>query len=110
MISERRAILEEAELRRLLYVALTRAGDHIILTTTDAGTNGLCGLTLLRPGLDLAGIDFVPVPFRPHAARPPELPRPRPKTPPRLLVEPVSRREKDIGADHDRKEALLRDQ
>jgi ATP-dependent helicase/nuclease subunit A len=89
LISDRKATLEEAELRRLLYVALTRAGDHLILTTTDRGTNRLCGLTLLRPGLELAGIDFVPVPFHPQDARPPELPSPRPKAPPRLLVEPV---------------------
>jgi ATP-dependent helicase/nuclease subunit A len=47
--SNRKAIAEEAELRRLLYVALTRAGDHLILTTTDAGTNQLCGLTTLKP-------------------------------------------------------------
>ena len=61
----------------------------LILTTTDVETNRLCGLTLLRPGLELAGIDFVSVPFRPHDAQPPELPSPQPKAPPRLLVEPV---------------------
>lgn len=89
LISDRKAILEEAELRRLFYVALTRAGDHLILTTTDVGTNRLCGLTLLRPGLDLAGINFVSVPFRPQDAHPPELPSPQPKAHPRLLVEPI---------------------
>jgi hypothetical protein len=51
--------------------SLTRAGDHLILTTTDAGTDRLCGLTLLRPGLELAGINLVPVPFRSQDARPP---------------------------------------
>jgi hypothetical protein len=41
----------------------------LILTTTDVETNRLCGLTLLRPGLELAGIDFVSVPFRPPEER-----------------------------------------
>lgn len=89
LISDRKAIAEEAELRRLLYVALTRAGDHLILTTTDADANHLCGVALLRPGLGLASIDFVPVPFRPQDAQPPELPTPLPKAPTRLLLEPV---------------------
>jgi ATP-dependent helicase/nuclease subunit A len=89
LISDRKAILEEAELRRLLYVALTRAGDHLILTTTDMETNRLCGLTLLGPGLELAGINFVPVSFRPQDARPSELPSPLPTAPPRLLVKPT---------------------
>ncbi len=90
LISDRKAMLEEAELRRLLYVALTRTADHLVLTTTDEGTNRLCGLTLLRPGLALAGIDFITVPFRPQDARPPELPSPTLEPPPRLLVEPVA--------------------
>lgn len=89
LISDRKVILEEAELRRLLYVALTRASDHLMLTTTDVGTNRFCGVTLLRPGSELAGIDFVPIPFRYHDAQPPELLSPQPKAPPRLLVEPV---------------------
>ena len=65
LLYDRKASLEEAEFRRLLYVALTRAGDHLILTSTEAGANRLCGLTLLRPNLELAGIAFIPVPFRP---------------------------------------------
>jgi ATP-dependent helicase/nuclease subunit A len=89
LISERKVMLEGAELRRLFYVALTRAGDHLILTTTDVGTNRLCGLTLLRPGLELANVGFVPVPFRLQDARPPKLPNPSPTAPSRLLTEPV---------------------
>ena len=52
----------------------------------EGQTTALCGLTLLRPGLDLAGIGLSPVPFNPEDARPPELATP---VPPRLLLEPV---------------------
>jgi ATP-dependent helicase/nuclease subunit A len=89
LLSDRKAISEAAELRRLFYVALTRAGDHLILTATDAESNRLCGLTLLRPGLEFADVDFVPVPFHPEDARPPELSSPSPTAPSRLLIEPV---------------------
>jgi hypothetical protein len=64
--------------------------DHLVLTTTDADANHLCGLTLLRPGLRLASIGFVPVPFRPQDAQPPELPTPPPKAPAHPLLESVS--------------------
>jgi ATP-dependent helicase/nuclease subunit A len=89
LISDRKASLKEAELRRLLYVALTRTADHLILTTTEASTNRLCGLTLLRPGLELADITIVTVPFHPQDAQPPELPNPTLVSPLRLLTEPI---------------------
>jgi ATP-dependent exoDNAse (exonuclease V) beta subunit len=89
LIADRRLRSREAEARRLFYVACTRARDHLVLTSTDAETSRLCGLTLLRPGLELAGVDFTPVPFRPQDACAPELPSPLPAAPHRLLVEPV---------------------
>jgi hypothetical protein len=81
--------MDEAEVRRIFYVAPTRARDHIILTSAAGQTTALCGLTLLRPGLELAGTGLSPVPFNPEDARPPELATPVPPAPPGLLLEPV---------------------
>jgi ATP-dependent helicase/nuclease subunit A len=89
LIADRKALAQEAEARRLFYVACTRARDHLILTSTEATTNRLSGLALLRPGLELANVSCAPVPFRPEDARPPELPTPSPAKPPLLLVEPI---------------------
>ncbi len=70
---------EEAEALRVLYVALTRARDRLILTACDPKGGGL---DLLRPGLDAAGIPIqlwempdTPIP-QTHA-----VPTPPPKTP-----------------------------
>ena len=90
LISDRKLRSEEAEARRLFYVACTRARDHLILMSSQAEANRLCGLSLLQPGLELAHIPYTPVPFRPEHAKPPELPLPSPPEPSRLLTEPVS--------------------
>lgn len=50
--------LEEA--KRVLYVALTRARDHVIICSTEAKGGGL---DLLRPGLDAADVYFDPILF-----------------------------------------------
>jgi ATP-dependent helicase/nuclease subunit A len=50
------------EEKRLLYVALTRARDHLLLTATEAKGNKL---DLLRPGLAAAKIELQPIEFRP---------------------------------------------
>jgi len=89
VIADRKARGREAESRRLLYVAATRARDHLILTSTEGHTKKLCGLTLLLPGLELAGIECVPELFDPEDARPPDLAIPIPDVPTRLLLEPV---------------------
>lgn len=89
LIADRKLRLEEAEARRLFYVACTRARDHLILTSTHAEANRLCGLSLLQPGLELANIPCSPVSFSPEDAQPPQLPTPSPQIPPRLLLEPV---------------------
>ena len=88
LIRDKKARLEEDETRRVFYVAPTRARDHLILTCTGL-TERLCGLTVLQPGLELAGIHVSPVPFDPSDAQPPELPSPSPAVPDRLLLEPV---------------------
>ena len=90
LITDRKLRSEEAEARRLFYVACTRARDHLILTSTQAEANQLCGLSLLQPGLDLANIPCSPVSFSPEDAQLPELPSPSPPEPSRLLTEPVS--------------------
>jgi ATP-dependent helicase/nuclease subunit A len=89
VIANRKARGREAESRRLLYVAATRARDHLVLTSTEGHTKKLCGLTLLLPGLELAGVECVPEPFDPEDARPPDLPAPIPDAPIQLLLEPV---------------------
>lgn len=53
-----RAQREEAEARRLLYVALTRARDHLVLTAS--GNTSRCLLALLEPGLRSTGIAITP--------------------------------------------------
>lgn len=90
LIVDKKVRLQEEELRRLFYVAPTRARDHLILTSTHGRAGNLCGLGLLAPGLELAGIECTVVPFRPEDAVPPELPTPSPAEPPELLLGPVA--------------------
>ncbi|NER39269.1 MAG: UvrD-helicase domain-containing protein [Oscillatoria sp. SIO1A7] len=64
---------EEAEAKRLLYVALTRARDRLILTAaSDRGS----ALDLLRPGLAAAGIEIETIPFTAEDVLPPTPPLP----------------------------------
>ncbi len=85
-LADRKLRSEEAEARRLSYVACTRARDHLSLTSTQAEANRLCGLSLLQPGLELANIPCSPVSFNPEDARPLELPSPSPSETSRLLT------------------------
>jgi ATP-dependent helicase/nuclease subunit A len=64
---------EQEEARRIMYVALTRARDKVILYSTEAKGGGL---DLLRPGLDAASISFEPILFDPELdlLRPPKNP------------------------------------
>ncbi|OWL94619.1 hypothetical protein CBQ26_15100 [Deinococcus indicus] len=55
LIAARRRAREDAEARRLLYVALTRARDHLILTAGAPPKRGSL-LDLLVPGLSAAGV------------------------------------------------------
>lgn len=57
LIAARRRAREEAEARRLLYVALTRARDAVVLSASGpAGPGSL--LELLTPGLQAAGVEL----------------------------------------------------
>jgi ATP-dependent helicase/nuclease subunit A len=70
-LGERRKAAEAEERRRLLYVALTRARDHLILSA--AARKGPL-LELLEPGLRAAGVTPTLVTPELARARPPELP------------------------------------
>ena len=90
VIAEGKRRAEEAEARRVFYVAPTRARDQLILTSTHEVNGSLSGLTLLAPGLDAAGLGGGVIPFRPEDAVPPELPVLGPSEPPGLLMGPVN--------------------
>ena len=78
---------QEAEASRVLYVALTRARDHLILTAADEQGGGL---DRLQSGFDAAGIPLHFIPFDPEAARPPIPPEPALLLePPSLLIGPI---------------------
>lgn len=64
---------EESEALRVLYVALTRARDQLILTATDEKGGGL---TKLQSGLEAAGITIQPIAFDQKLAQPPILREP----------------------------------
>lgn len=70
---------EQAEDRRLLYVALTRAGDQAVVSA--AGTQGAY-LDLLRPGLVAAGVEPESAPFDVNAVTWPSPPVPSPAAAP----------------------------
>jgi ATP-dependent helicase/nuclease subunit A len=73
LIRKRSRDREEAEARRLMYVAMTRAGEQVHLTATaDKGPF----VELLRPGLEAAGIEMETIPFSAGSARPAQPPPP----------------------------------
>jgi ATP-dependent helicase/nuclease subunit A len=75
---------EETEALRVLYVALTRARDQLILTAADEKGGGLAKL---QPGLEAAGISVQLIPFAPELAQPPMLLEPpNPAEPYSLLL------------------------
>lgn len=67
------AVREEREARRLLYVALTRARDHLMLSA--AGDRG-GALDILEPGLQSAGVDRLVIIHDPSLASYPVQPLP----------------------------------
>ena len=64
---------EDAEARRLLYVALTRARDRVVLSATEPGGGPL---ELLLPGLAAAGVPCELLPFEAADAVYPSAPIP----------------------------------
>jgi ATP-dependent helicase/nuclease subunit A len=90
LIKAEKVTLQLAEMKRVFYVALTRARDYLLLSTTHfPGLNVTCGFNILREGLKEAGVDFSLVPLSPEDTLPPELPSPMPMLPPEFLIEPL---------------------
>lgn len=68
LIKKRADEREEAEARRILYVAMTRAGDKVFVTATSSkGPH----IELLAPGIEAAGIAARIIPFTDDAGVPP---------------------------------------
>ncbi len=74
---------DNAEAKRLLYVALTRARDHLLLTA-DKEKGGI--FDLLSPALEDAGILVETRPFNPNQAIPQEPPKPSPPEIPSIVL------------------------
>jgi ATP-dependent helicase/nuclease subunit A len=73
LLERRAASGDDAEQRRLLYVALTRARDRLLLSATETSGGPL---DLLLPGLEAAGVPSESVPFVPADALYPNPPLP----------------------------------
>lgn len=74
LLSHRKRQQEQEEAKRVLYVALTRARDHLILTAADSKGGGL---DILKPGLSNWSIQEIPLesyPCHPIAVSEPDLP------------------------------------
>jgi ATP-dependent helicase/nuclease subunit A len=86
LLEARQRRREEAEARRLLYVAATRARDRLLLTAPD-DRGGL--LDLLQPGLAASGVACVTIPtdLDLSGGAPPEPPLPPPAE--QVLTEPA---------------------
>lgn len=68
VIKQRQKASENEEARRVLYVAVTRARDKVILTSTsEKGPD----ISLLRDGLNAAGIADLEIVYSPELAVPP---------------------------------------
>ncbi|WP_035984870.1 UvrD-helicase domain-containing protein [Leptolyngbya sp. KIOST-1] len=66
LLEQRKKAADSEESKRVLYVALTRARDRLILTAAKPSGGGL---DVLQPGLD-GLITPAPIPFAPHLAQP----------------------------------------
>jgi ATP-dependent helicase/nuclease subunit A len=83
LLEQRKKISDREEDKRVLYVALTRARDRLILTA--AAPNG-GSLDILAPGLDRL-IEPIPVVFQPDLAKPvPFVDSPLPPRPTHALI------------------------
>lgn len=69
ILARQQARREEAEERRIFYVALTRARDRLLLTAPDSSGGPL---TFLSPGLEEAGIPIETIVPQPGDDRPPQ--------------------------------------
>ncbi len=83
-LKQQAAAREQEERRRLLYVALTRAQDYLLLSAPEAKHQW----SQLTPGLEAAGVVVEPIPYQPQQSLVPEPPPPIPpdSLPPLLLA------------------------
>ncbi|MFP5501141.1 MAG: PD-(D/E)XK nuclease family protein, partial [Candidatus Sericytochromatia bacterium] len=78
---------EKEERKRVFYVALTRARDHLLLGATDEKGGAM---DFLVPGFEAASVPIEVIPFDPQDARPESPPEPPPPPEPsRLLLHAV---------------------
>lgn len=91
LLRARRVARERDELGRVLYVALTRARDQVLLTATGRhGRTPRTPLDMLRKGLEAAGVAVTPIPYDETLATPPApLDPPLPPLPASVDVEPL---------------------
>ncbi|MBD0336510.1 MAG: UvrD-helicase domain-containing protein [Cyanobacteria bacterium Co-bin13] len=86
LLEQRKKAADHQESKRVLYVALTRARDRLILTAAKS-TGG--GLDLLQPGLE-ALVEPTPIAFDPALAQPVESVDPAlPARPEQVMVQPA---------------------
>lgn len=87
LFKKRRTDREYEESKRVLYVAMTRAEDKVVISATKEKGYAI---DLLRPGLDAAGIVDEPIPYQDKLAIPPAPAEPAPfKVPETIQVEPI---------------------
>lgn len=87
LLKKRRTDREFNESKHVLYVAMTRAQDKVIISATKEKGHAI---DLLRPGLDAARIIDQPIPYQDELAVPPAPGEPAPfGVPETIQVEPV---------------------
>jgi ATP-dependent helicase/nuclease subunit A len=87
LLKKRKTDREFEESKHVLYVAMTRAEDKVIISATKEKGHAI---DLLRPGLDAAGMIDRPIPYQDELAIPPAPGEPAPfDTPETMQVEPL---------------------
>lgn len=90
LLKSRQEAREEAEERRIYYVALTRARDHLLLTAADPAKNAL---SFLMPGVEAAGLTVEEIQAEAGDERPPMPVAPQaPSVPARWIERPLGTR------------------
>jgi ATP-dependent helicase/nuclease subunit A len=69
LIKNRAEAREEDEVRRLLYVAVTRARDRVYISSSEV--TGGNAWKMIQPGLESAGVECTELPYDAAKARPP---------------------------------------
>ncbi|MBK8464923.1 MAG: UvrD-helicase domain-containing protein [Chloracidobacterium sp.] len=87
LLKKRKVDRESEESKRVLYVAMTRAEEKVVLSATKEKGHAV---DLLRPGLQAAGIPDEQIPYRDALAIPPAPGEPKPFVmPERIQIEPL---------------------